>query len=59
MDSAAGANSSVLKYAYIVSWMMHAVKDGWTQSCQMFSVTCIFVGHLRIMMFGGVNNKIL
>ena len=50
IDAAAGANRSALRYACIILWMMHAVKGGWAQSCQMFSVTCIFVGHLCIPM---------
>lgn len=50
IDAAAGANSSALRYAYIILRMMHAVKGGWAQSCQMLSVTCIFVGCLCILM---------
>lgn len=50
IDAAAGANSSALRYADIILRMMHAVKGGWAQSCQMLSVTRIFVGHLCILM---------
>ena len=49
IDAAAGANSSALRYAYIILRMMHAVKGGWAQSYQMLSVTCVFVGHLCIL----------
>lgn len=59
INAAAGANSSAPRCAYIILWMIPAVKGGWAQSCQMLSVTCISVRSFPCSDGWGVNDKIM
>lgn len=59
INAAAGANSSAPRCAYIILWMIPAVKGGWAQSCQMLSVTCISVRSFVCSDDWGGNDKIV